>query len=571
MLRLLSVVGMALLGAAGSAQEPSPSPPIPASPTAPPTPAAGTIVASRITDVAPAAEAFTMRYGNRRIVVLRGRVLGRGPAERALAAVHRLDALVADGLVGPVDRRFVEGLVVLTVANHDAVTILPTDVDELRGETIDTKSREAAAQLRLALQEVAEAHSPERLFSAALMALAATALALALLGLLVWGRRRVAALFGRQVEARLGERLGRLPGGDVWRTAESGALSLLRGVGRVSFVALYLLLGYAWLTFVLRRFPYTRPWGEALRGFVLGTVLVLGKGMLAAVPGLFTVAVIVVITRLLARGVHAFFLAVERGRVALPGVYPDTAQPTRRLMVALLWIFAVVVAYPYLPGSGTDAFKGVSVLVGLMVSLGSTGFVNQVMSSFMITYSRSLRVGEYVRIGDVEGSIVQAGLLSTKVRTPRNEEVTLPNAVVAASTITNFSRFEREGVYARTAVTIGYDTPWRQVEAMLLEAGRRTRTVRQEPPPRVLQTALQDFYVEYTLLVALEHPETRILSLHELHRNVQDVFNEHGVQIMSPHYRADPDTAKVVPKAKWYAPPATRADGPPSRTDIDQG
>jgi small-conductance mechanosensitive channel len=278
--------------------------------------------------------------------------------------------------------------------------------------------------------------------------------------------------------------------------------------------------------------------------------------MLAALPGLFTVALIVLITRLVARGTSALFQAVEEGRVALPGVYPETAVPTRRLTVALLWLFAVVVAYPYLPGSGSDAFKGVSVFVGLMLSLGSSGLVNQAMSSFMITYSRALRLGDYVRIGEVEGTVVHAGMLATKVLTKGNEEITLPNAVVASSTITNYSRHAGAGVMTRTSVTIGYDTPWRQVEALLLLAASRTARVRTDPAPRVIQAGLRDFYVEYVLLVALERPDERARVLSELHGHVQDAFNEHGVQIMSPNYEADPEAPKLVPKSQWYAPPA---------------
>jgi small-conductance mechanosensitive channel len=196
------------------------------------------------------------------------------------------------------------------------------------------------------------------------------------------------------------------------------------------------------------------------------------------------------------------------------------------------------------------------VFVGLMVSLGSSGLVNQAKSSFMITYSRALRPGDFVRIGEVEGTVIHAGLLATKVLTRRREEVTLPNAVVAGSTITNFSRHAGEGVYTRTAVTIGYDTPWRQVEAMLLLAASRTAGVRAEPAPAVLQTALQDFYVEYTLIVVPEKPEDRLPVLSELHGHIQDVFNEHGVQIMSPNYEADPEAPKVVPKDRWFEAPA---------------
>jgi small-conductance mechanosensitive channel len=251
------------------------------------------------------------------------------------------------------------------------------------------------------------------------------------------------------------------------------------------------------------------------------------------------------------------FDAVEQGRTSLPWVYPETAVPTRRLVSGLLWLFALALAYPYLPGSNTDAFKGVSVFIGLMISLGSSGIVNQVMSGFTLTYSRALRPGDFVRIGDVEGTVTHLGSLSTKIKTPRREEVTIPNAVVVAAQTTNYTRFAgSEGVLVPTSVTIGYDVPWRQVKALLLLAAQRTVGVRSQPEPVVRQTALRDFYVEYTLLVSLEDPAQRVPTLDRLHGHIQDAFNEHGVQIMSPNYEADPEGPKIVPRERWFAAPA---------------
>ena len=215
---------------------------------------------------------------------------------------------------------------------------------------------------------------------------------------------------------------------------------------------------------------------------------------------------------------------------------------------------------PFLPGSDSDVFKGVSVFIGLIVSLGSSGVVNQVMSGFTLTYSRALRVGDFVKIGDMEGTVEHVGALSTKVKTPRREEITIPNAVVMSQATVNYSRHaDSEGVFVPTSVTIGYDAPWRQVRALLLLAAERTAGVRKEPKPMVRQAALHDFYVEYVLLVALERPQMRGPVLDALHANIQDAFNEFGVQIMSPHYESDPGAPKVVPKSRWHDTPAPAA------------
>ena len=222
-----------------------------------------------------------------------------------------------------------------------------------------------------------------------------------------------------------------------------------------------------------------------------------------------------------------------------------------------LWLFALAVAYPYLPGSDTDAFKGVSVFIGLVISLGSSGIVNQLMSGFTLTYSRAVQTGDYVKVGDVEGTVTNLGMLATKLRTPRREEATIPNAVMVSSVTTNYSRLQQaEGVFVPTTVTIGYDVPWRQVQALLLLAAGRTPGVRRDPGPRVLQTGLHDFYVSYTLLVCLEDPAAKGPVLDALHGQIQDAFNQFGVQIMSPNYEADPSAPKVVAPAQWFSAPA---------------
>jgi small-conductance mechanosensitive channel len=241
--------------------------------------------------------------------------------------------------------------------------------------------------------------------------------------------------------------------------------------------------------------------------------------------------------------VNRFFRSVEIGWLRVSWLEAETARATRRLAIVLIWIFALTVAYPYIPGSQSDAFKGISVFVGLMISLGSAGFVNQLMSGLVIVYSRALKPGDFVQVGDSEGTITEVGMLSTKMVTPIRHEVTIPNAVLVGSKVTNFSRLADKdtGSVVPTEVTIGYDTSWRQVHAMLQIAAERTPSVRREPKPVVIQRALSDFYVAYQLLVSIDKPETRRAVLSELHASIQDVFNEYGVQIMSPNFENQPE------------------------------
>jgi small-conductance mechanosensitive channel len=498
-------------------------------------------------------EPAVLRFQNRPITVLRANVFSRPPAERAAAAVNILNSIVGSGTVGPVSTRFVEGATLLTVGTRDVFGIVPLDVDALAGETQEAKAAEAVARLRQALDEAIELRTPRRMLISTGLAMLGTLVA----GLLLWLMVRLYRVLAARALSDAERRLQKLSHVDAQLVKASRASDVVKHAVRALFAAGTLFLIYAWLTFVLRRFPYTRPWGESLRAFLFERLGDLGLGIASAMPEVFTVLVIFAITRFAVRMASLVFQAAEEGRVTIPYVYAETAQPTRRLVTALIWLLGLVLAYPYLPGSDSDAFKGVSVFVGLVLSLGSSGIVNQMMSGLTLTYSRALRVGDFVKIGDVEGTVTHVGALSTKVKTPRGEEMTLPNAVVISQVTTNYSRFAAtEGVYVPTSLTIGYDTPWRQVHALLLLAAERTPGVRQQPKPVVRQSALQDFYVTYTLMVCLEQPNQRAAILDALHANIQDAFNEYGVQIMSPNYEADPNDRKVVRKDQWYAAPA---------------
>jgi small-conductance mechanosensitive channel len=516
---------------------------------APPAPAPAPAPIDTVVSAQPSGEASTLTFANRPIVVLRAQVLGRLPADRTEAAERMLGDLVAQGITGPIAVRPFQGAALVTVGTRAVVALVEADVDPLSGETVDGVAAEVVVRLRQALGEAAEARAPWELLRASLLA----ALGLAAGALALWGLTRAHRAAASRLVA-LAERTVTKSGlADASVLRASRLLDIERALVTTAAVAAGLVVTYATVTFVLRRFPYTRPWGESMRGFLLGTIQTLGGGAIDAVPGLFTVLVIFVVARFTVRLIALWFNAVEAGRVTARWIYPETAQPTRRLLSALVWLFAIIVAYPYLPGSQTDAFKGVSVFLGLMLTLGSSGIVNQVMSGFMVTYSRAVRAGDFVRIGDVEGTVTHLGVLSTKIRTPLSEEVTIPNAVVVAQRTTDYSR---DNAYTSTAVTIGYDTPWRQVHALLLMAASRTPGIRREPKPLVLQTALEDFYVRYTLLVSLERPQSRAVTLDALYAQIQDVFNEYGVQIMSPNYVLDPQAPKLVARKDWFAAPA---------------
>jgi small-conductance mechanosensitive channel len=523
-----------------------------AAPPVPPGIAARSGATDAPEDVAPA----TLTIQNRPIVTFRSSLLGYTPQQRVERATARVQAVIDEGALAPVyGKQIKEGMAVMA-GDLPLFVITPTDLNILAGDTLETVTGRAVQNLALALQGLQQERSMGYLLKAGGLAALATAIFVLALWALSRINRWLAIRFQRAVDSRATKlAIAGFTAHIEW------LLFSIRWLLRVTVWALVIFISYLWLAFSLECFPYTRPWGEALGSYLITAVKAVALGALEIVPGLAVVAVIFALTRFLTRVIKVFFDAVAAGRVKLPRVYAETAQPTRRIIVAVLWIFALVMMYPYLPGSESNAFKGVSVFLGLLLSIGSAGVVNQAVSGLMLMYSRALKAGDYVQIGDTEGTVLSLGMFATKIRTIKNEEVSIPNAVILGTTTKNLTGPEQsENVILHTAVTIGYSTPWRQVHALLLTAADRTPGLRKEPRPFVLQTALSDFYVEYQVNAYIEAPEQRIPVLDKLHQNIQDSFNEHGVQIMSPHYWWDPDQKVWVPKEKWFEAPAQRTE-----------
>jgi len=311
---------------------------------------------------------------------------------------------------------------------------------------------------------------------------------------------------------------------------------------------------YVYTGFVLTRFVWTRPWGEALGRYLLNTLEHLGSSAVHAVPKLFTIAIIFGAARFLTGVAHTLFDAVAQRRITIPGIHPDTALPTRRIVNALLWMFAIIVSYPYVPGSDSAAFKGVSVFAGLLLTLGSAGMVGQAMSGLVLMYSRSFRVGQYVQAGAIQGTVVELGLLATRLRTPKNEVVTLPNSVVIGGAVTNYTLASEYGfpLFIYSSVTIGYNVPWRRVHELLIAAATGLDFVLKDPAPFVLQRGLDDSYVEYQVNASIDSARAAELQMlyARLHAAIQDSFGGGGIEIMSPRYLSVRDgNPSTVPPA----------------------
>jgi len=395
--------------------------------------------------------------------------------------------------------------------------------------------------------------SPEVLLIRTAYALGAAVLFALILWGIRWAFRRLDALLERRYKARIKD----LEIQSFYILQAEQLWMFLRGL-LLAIKALALLVSvYVFLNFVLGLYPWTRGFAQKLLALVLDPLTEMGRGVLGAIPGLVFIAILAIVTRYLLTMIRMFFHAVSQERVKLEKFEPEWALPTYRILRLLVIAFALVVAYPYIPGSGSAAFQGITLFLGVIFSLGSTSIIANLIAGYTMTYRRAFALGDRIQVGDVVGDVAEMRLLVTHLRSPKNEEVVVPNSQILNSSIINFSPLAREqGLILHTTVGIGYEVPWRQVEAMLLMAADRTKGLKKEPPPFVLQKSLGDFCVIYELNVHCDTPSEMNALYSRLHENIQDVFNEYGVQIMTPAYERDTAEPKIVPREKWFAPPA---------------
>ena len=327
---------------------------------------------------------------------------------------------------------------------------------------------------------------------------------------------------------------------------------IMQRLRQVLHWSLILLISYLLVPLLLGFFPPTQGIAEGLRGQLLGVVLGFLGGVVAAIPNLLSIAVILAITILAIRVSNAWFHALRLGRLRVPGFYTEWAKPTSRLVAILLAVVGVVSAFPYIPGSGSKVFQGAGLFVGVLAALGSSAVATNLISGLMLIYTRAFREGDRVEINGVVGVVQDRTMLVTRLQTPRNELVSIPNATVINSAVVNytFSRREiRKPVALATTITIGYDVPWRRVHELMLTAARNVPGITDEIEPFVLQTSLNDFHISYELNAFVRDAGTYRQTLSDVLAALQDIFAEADLEILSPGYHAirNGDTS-TVPK-----------------------
>ncbi len=294
---------------------------------------------------------------------------------------------------------------------------------------------------------------------------------------------------------------------------------------------------YLMIPFVLQELPFTHDYAVSLMASIEADLRKIGHSLLGFIPNIFFIIVTILITRSLLRFMKFIFLKISKEDIVVMGFYPEWSNTTFQLLRFFVCMFALVIIYPYLPGAGTKALEGMSVFLGLLISLGSSSAIANMIAGVMISYMRAFKEGDYVKIGESTGRIIEKGLIVTKIMTYKNEEVTIPNTQVLSSHVTNYSsQAKTEELILYTTITIGYDTPWTLVHKVMIEAANKCSMVNKEKKPFILQTALNDFHISYQLNVYTGHAKSIPAAYSELHQNLQQVFAEYGIEIMSPGF-----------------------------------
>ena len=448
-----------------------------------------------------------------------------------------------------------EGVVRIVAGDRPLATFVEADA-RLEQIGLDELAGVHFARVREAIAAYRDARSPASIRRALTNSTLATAAFVAGIVMLLWVWQRLDQIVRRRLRLHVHTiAIQSLP----LVRAETIAAAIENAFGAIRTL---LLLGVAlvYAGFVLAELPWTRGLSRNVASLIVGPLQVMGRGIVSSIPGLAFVLVLVFVLRLVLKLLRAFFDAVGHGSLHLAGFDPDWAQPTYKIIRTVLIAFGLVIAYPYVPGSGSDAFKGISLFAGVVLSLGSSSAISNIIAGYMMTYRRAFKVGDRIRVGDAVGDVIEMRLQVTHLRSLKNEELIIPNSQILTSEVLNYSSLARAhgpGLILHTEVGIGYETPWRQVESLLLMAAMRTPGLASDPPPFVLVTKLGDIAVTYEVNAFCNDVRAMIQLYSELHRRILDVFNEYGVQIMTPAYEGDPETPKIVRREDWYATPAS--------------
>jgi small-conductance mechanosensitive channel len=496
---------------------------------------------------------------------MEARVGSFSPTFRARVIADRIEALAKDSSLEVGQLRVVDNqetqTVDIRVGEEVIVSLSPADA-----QAVGTTQVALAYEYRRIIENAVLAYrKSNRLDQILLGLLYALVLTIVLIAALL-ALNRLVRLANRKIRDWQGTQI---PGLSILGTellAADRVADLIIEIVRLARLAAFLVLSGVYISLLLSFFPWTKGASREIFKYFRTAAYALWGNFVDYLPKLFFLILIIFITRYVLRLVRFTFAEIRRGTITIPGFYPEWARPTYNIVRFAIIAFAATVAFPYLPGSDTPAFRGISVFLGILFSLGSSGAVANFVSGIILTYSRAFIIGDRVQISDTVGDVIEKTLLVTRINTPKNVIVTIPNAMVLGSHIINYSGSKRNDktppLVLHTTITLGYDLPWQQVHQALIAAAQATEHILAEPAPFVLQTSLDDFYVSYELNAYTETPSKIPQIYSDLHQNIQDCCNEVGIEILSPHYRAVRDGHTLaVPEVYWpkgYTPPGFR-------------
>ncbi len=485
-------------------------------------------------------EVFPVMLDNQELFTIRQGIGSFSAQERAKSITARIEKIADDDVLSPEDLTIkidpedknpsiiLGDTVIATITSKDA---------KLHSVSQEVLAERALAKIKAAIIRYRQERQPDNLLKDAVLTVSATLATVLIFWVIIFISSRVFPQSQRLITS--------LVPGVVFQNFEiiSSQTIGIFSLRVLQFIRTLIILTilYFYLTFVLRLFPWTRKFGDGFLQYFFSALEVISQEIAKYLPNIFIILLIVFITHYLLRAIKPFFTGLERENLVINGFYPDWAKPTYNLLSLLIIALAIVIAFPYLPGFNSPAFQGVSVFLGVLFSLGSTSAIANVVGGIILIYTRSFQLGDKISIGDVIGDVIEKGLLVTRIRTPANRIITIPNSSLLNTNVINFSVSQREfkqPLILQTTVTLGYDLPWRKVHATLKEAALATKFIVSEPAPFVLQTSLDDFYVSYQLNAYTDHPSKMVYIYSELHQNIQDKCNEVGIEIMSPHYKA---------------------------------
>jgi small-conductance mechanosensitive channel len=507
-------------------------------------------------------DGFPVMLDGKTLFFIRRGVSSFSAEERANTITRRIERIAQNDSI-PIENLTIEQIpddnsLYLSIDQEVILTVTERDAKAYRS-TPEVLAQQALQKIQVAIAQYRQDRKPEQLLKNIIYTVIATFAFLIISFAVIKISGKLFPFIRRLIESLTpGIKIGNI------EIVSSSKISFfwLRVLRMIRLFILFLLT-FNYATFVLRLFPWTRVFGESILGYFSRSLELVLSSIGKYLPNAFIIAIIIFVTYYLIRLIKPFFTAIERGNLVIPGFYTDWAKPTYNLLLVIIIALAAIVAFPYLPGFDSPAFRGVSVFLGLLLSLGSTSAIANVIGGIILIYTRAFRIGDHIQVGDVIGDLIEKNFLVIRICTPTNKIITIPNSSLLSSNVINFSISSRElnrNLIIQTTITLGYDLPWRKAHKTLIEAALETEHILKEPAPFVLQTSLDNFYISYQLNAYTNQPNLMVIIYSELHQNIQDKCNEAGIEILSPSYTSLRDgNTTTIPEnylpSDYVAPP----------------